>query len=106
MTAADHIKILDKKIKQNQAQYDLDRKEVKISVFSSNYLLKQEDLTGEYLGYKSIAPEQAGLDYSPLSKFLNKALKEEEEKAGPLKILKNIESKNEEHLKAIEDQPK
>ena len=40
---------------------------------------------------------------SILHNFLNKGLKEEK-KEGPLKILKNIESKNEQQLKAIEDQ--
>ena len=31
MTVAGQIKILDRKIKQNEAQYDLDRKAAKIS---------------------------------------------------------------------------
>ena len=35
MTVADQIKILDRKIKQNKAQYDLDRKVAKISAYSS-----------------------------------------------------------------------
>ena len=35
MTVTDQIKILDKKIKQNEVQYDLDRKAVKISALSS-----------------------------------------------------------------------
>ena len=48
--------------------------------------------------------EQARFDYSPLSKFLNKGLKEDEKKEGSLKILENIEGKNEEQLKATEDQ--
>ena len=33
MTVTDQIKILDRKIKQNEAQYDLDRKAAKISAF-------------------------------------------------------------------------
>ena len=37
-------------------------------------------------------------------KFLNKGLREQEKKEGPLKILKNIEDKNKEQLKAIKDQ--
>ena len=49
MTAADQIKILDRKIMQNDAQYDLDRKTAKISAMSSNNLDKYEYLTGEYL---------------------------------------------------------
>ena len=35
MTVADQIKILDRKIKQNKAQCDLDRKVAKISAYSS-----------------------------------------------------------------------
>ena len=40
MTVADQIKILDKKIIQNEAQYGLDRKAAKISALSGNYLDK------------------------------------------------------------------
>ena len=36
MTVTDQIKILDRKILQNEAQYDLDRKTAKISALSSN----------------------------------------------------------------------
>ena len=42
MTVTDQIQILDKKIKQNKAQYDLNRKVAKISAFSSNNLEKYE----------------------------------------------------------------
>ena len=49
MTVADQIKILDRKIKQNKAQYNLDRKIAKISPFSSNDLEKYEYLIGEDL---------------------------------------------------------
>ena len=38
MTITDQIKILNRKIMQNEAQYDLDRKAVKISALSSNNL--------------------------------------------------------------------
>ena len=41
-----------------------------------------------------------------MGKFFNNGLKEEDEKEGLLKRLKNIEGKNEEELKAIEDQGK
>ena len=40
MTVTDQIKILNRKIKQNQAQYDLDREADKISALSSNNLDK------------------------------------------------------------------
>ena len=47
MTVTDQIKILNTKIKQNEAQYDLEREAVKISALSSNNLDKYEYLTGE-----------------------------------------------------------
>ena len=50
MTVNDQIKILDRKIMQNEAQYDLDRKAAKISALSSNNLGKYEYLTCENLG--------------------------------------------------------
>ena len=103
MTVADQIKILDRKIKQNEAQYHLDRKTAKIFPLFSKNLPKYKQLTGEDLGYKPSELEQATFDYSPLSKFLKNGLKEEKKREGPLKILKNIVGKNEEQLKAIED---
>ena len=50
MTVTDQIKILRRKIMQNEAQYDLDRKAAKISALSYNNLHKFEYLTGEDLG--------------------------------------------------------
>ena len=47
MTVTDQIKILNRKIMQNEAQYDLDRNTAKISVLSSNNLDKYEYLSGE-----------------------------------------------------------
>ena len=38
MTVTDQIKIIDRKIMQNEAQYDLDRKAAKTSAWSSNNL--------------------------------------------------------------------
>ena len=104
MAVADQINILDKKIMQNEAQYDLDRKAAKISALSSNNFDKYEYLTGEDLGLKPSTVEQAKFECSPLSKFLNKGLKEEEKEEGPLKILKNIEDKNKKQSKAIKYQ--
>ena len=40
MTITDQIKILDRKIEQNEAHYDLDRKAAKISALSSGNLDK------------------------------------------------------------------
>ena len=49
MTVTDQIKILDRKIKQNEAQYDLDKEAAKISALSSNNLDKYEYLTSNIL---------------------------------------------------------
>ena len=91
---------------QNEAQYDLDREAAKISALSSNNLDKYELLTGEDLGLKPSTIEQAKFEYSPLGKIFNKGLSEDDKKEGLFKRIKNIENKNEEQLKAIEDQGK
>ena len=52
MTVTDQIKILNRKNKQNESQFDLDRKAAKISALSSKYLDKYELLTGEGLDFK------------------------------------------------------
>ena len=88
MTVTDQIKILDRKIMQNEAQYDLDRKATKISALSSNNFDKYEYLTGEDLGIKPSTVEQTKFEYPPLGKIFNKGLEEDE---GLLKRLKNIE---------------
>ena len=77
MTVTDQIKILNRKIKQNEAQYDLDRKAAKISALSSGNLDKYEYLTGEDLNYKPSTADQSKSDYSPLNNFFKKGLKEE-----------------------------
>ena len=99
MTVTDQIKILNRKIKQNETQYDLDREAAKISALSSKNLDKYEYLTGEDLGLKPNTVEQAKFEYSPLGKVFNKGLNEEDKKEGILKRLENIKDKNEEQLK-------
>ena len=101
MTVTDQIKIIDNKIKANQAQYDLDRLAAKISAYSSGDLRKYEYLTGEDLGYKPSVFEQAKFDYSALGNFVNKGLQEGDKKEGRLKRLKNIEDRSEEQLEAF-----
>ena len=103
MTITNQNKILDRKILQNEAQYDLDRKAAKISALFSNNLDKYEYLTGEDLGLKPSTIEQAKFEYSPLGKIFNKGLDKDDKKEGLFKRLKNIEDKNEKQLKAIED---
>ena len=104
MTITDQIKILNKKIMQNEAQYDLDRKAAKISALSSNNLDKYEYLTGEDLGLKPSTIEQAKFEYSPLSKIFDKRFDKDDEREGFFKRLENIKDKNEEQLQAIKDQ--
>ena len=67
MTVTDQIKILDDKIKSNQAQYDLGREGAQISALSSKDLLeKYECLTGKDWS----VVEKAKFDYSPLGMVL------------------------------------
>ena len=100
MTVTDQTKILDRKIKQNESQYDLDREAAKLSALSSNNLDKYELLSGEDLGLKPSTIEQAEFEYSPLGK-VNKGLSEEDKKEGILKRLKNIKDKNEELINTV-----
>ena len=73
---------------------------------SCGNLNKCEYLAGEDLHYKPNTVEQAKFDFSPLFKFFNKGLEEEDKKERLLKRIKTIEDKNKEQLKAIEDQAK
>ena len=81
MTSKEQNKILDDKIKANNAQYNLDRMNAEISAYSSGDLHKYEYLTKKDLNYKPNAFEQAKFEYSPLDKVftyrLNKTDKKE-----------------------------
>ena len=90
MTITNQIKILNRKIMQNEEQYDLDRKAAKISALPSNNLDKYEYLTGEDLGLKPSTIGQTKFEYPPLGKVFNKALSKEDQKEGLFKRLKNI----------------
>ena len=103
MTITDQIKILNRKIKQNEVQYDLDRKAAKISSLSSKNLDKYELLTGEDLGLKPSTVEQAKFEYSPLGKVFNKGLDKEDKKEGLFKKFENIKDTNLTQLQAIKD---
>ena len=94
MTVTDQIKVLKRKIKQNESQYGLDREAANTSALSSNNLDKHELLTGEDLGLKPI--DQAKFECSPLDKIFNKGLSEEDKKEGLFKRLENIKDKNKE----------
>ena len=78
MTVADQIKILDDKIKWNQAQYDLGREPSKVSALSSkDHLEKYEYLTVEDLGHKPSVFEKVKFEYSPLGMSLRTFKKDE-----------------------------
>ena len=92
MTINDHIKILNKKILENEVQYDLDKKVAIVSARSSKNLDKVEYLTGEDLGLKPNTIDQVRFEYSPLSKIFNKGLDKDDQKEGLFKRLKNIKN--------------
>ena len=103
MTRKEQIKILDNKIKANNAQYDLDRMNAEISAYSSGDLPKYEYLTKKDLGHKPDAFEQAKFEYSPLGKVFTDGLDKSDKNEGLLKRLKNIEDKSNNQLLALRD---
>ena len=92
MTITDQLKIIDNKIKGNQAQYDLDRLAAK-SGYSSGDLRKYEYLSGEDLGYKPSVFEQAKFDYSPLGNIFTEGLDKDDQKEGLFKRLEILKTK-------------
>ena len=103
MTRKEQIKVLDNKIKANNAQYDLDRMNAEISAYSSADLPKYEYLTKNDLGYKPDAFEQAKFEYSPLGKVFTDGLDKSDKNEGLLKRLKNIEDKSNDQLLTIKN---
>ena len=76
MTVTDQIKVLDDKIKANQAQYNLNREAAKISALSSKDLVyKYGYLTDKGLGYKPNVFEKVKFQYSPLGIVLTNKTK-------------------------------
>ena len=104
MTITDQIKTLNRKITQNETQYDLDRKAAKICALSSNNLDKYEYLPGEDMGLKPSTIEHTKFEYSPLGKIFNKGLDKDDQRERFFKRLENIKDKNKEQLQAIKDQ--
>ena len=103
MTRKEQNKILDDKIKANNAQYNLDRMNAEISAYSNGDLSKYEYLTIKDLGYKPDSFEKAKFEYSPLGKVFTDGLNKTDKKEGLLKIFKNIESKSNNQLLALRD---
>ena len=103
MTRKEQNKILDDKIKANNAQYNLDRMNAEISASSSGDLHKYKYLTKKDLGYKPDAFEKAKFEYSLLGKVFTDGLNKSDKNEGLLKRLKNIESKSNNRLLALRD---
>ena len=106
MTRKEQNKILNDKNEANNAQYNLDRMNAKISAYSSGDLPKYEYLTKKDLGYKPDAFEQAKFEYSPLGKVFTDGLDKSDRNEGLLKRLKNIEDRNNNQLLAIKNIPR
>ena len=77
MTVTDQPKIIDNKIKADQARYDLDRLAAKISASSSGDLTKYKYLTGEDW-WSVVEPDK--FDYSPFGKVFNEEFTERDKK--------------------------
>ena len=103
MTRKEQNKILDDKIKVNNAQYNLDRMNAEISAYSNGNLSKYEYLTKKDLNYKPNAFEQAKFEYSLLGKVFIDGLNKTDKKEGLSKRLKNIEDKSNNQLLALRD---
>ena len=90
MTKSDQIKILNDKIKANNAQYKINRLNAEISAFSEGDLDQYEFLTRKY---KPNALDKAKFEFSPLGKAFNQGLDKKAEnykKEGVKKMLKDI----------------
>ena len=93
MTKSDQIKILNDKIKANNAQYYIDRLNAEISAFSEGDLDKYEFLTRKDLKYKPNALDKAKFEFSSLGKAFNQGLNKKAEnykEEGVIKLLKDI----------------
>ena len=93
MTKSDQIKILNNKIKANNALYDINRLNAEISAFSEGDLDKYLFLTRKDLKYKPNALDKAKFGFSPLGKAFNQGLDKKAEnykEEGIIKLLKDI----------------
>ena len=93
MIKSDQSKILNDKIKVNNAQYDINWLNAEISAYSNGDLDKYQFLTKQDLKYKPDTLEQAKFAYSPLGKVFNDGInkKDKTKNVGILQRLKNIE---------------
>ena len=96
MTRKEQIKILNNKIKANNAQFKIDRSNGEISAFSGGDLEKYEYLTHKDLKIKPNAVQKAKFDFFPLSSAFNLGLNkkaEDYQEEGVIKLLKDIRDK-------------
>ena len=84
----ENIKDQLKFFNNNQADYDLYRKNVKISAFSSGKLDKYEYLTCEDLGYRQDLAQKAKFENSSFCQVFTKGLDSNEKQEGLLKKIK------------------
>ena len=93
MTKSDQIKILNDKIKANNAQYNINRLNSKISAFSEGDLDKYGFLTRKDLKHKPNALDKAKFEFSALGKAFNQGLDKKAKdfkEEGVIKLLKDI----------------
>ena len=93
MTKSDQIKILNNKIKANNAQYYIYRLNAEISAFSEGDLDKYEFLTRKDLKYKPNPLDKTKFEFSPLGKAFNQGLNKKAgnyKEEGVIKLLKGI----------------
>ena len=101
MIKSNQIKILNDKIKANNAQYKIDRLNAEISAFSEGDLDKYEFLTHKDLKYKPNALDKAKFEFSPMGKAFNKGLNKKAEnykEEGVIKLLKDIRDRMVRHI--------
>ena len=101
ITLIDQLKIIENKVQTNQAQYDLERLEAKISAYSSCDLRKYEYLTGDDLGCKLTVFGEARFNYSQLDNVFNNGFDKDDQEERLFKRLENIKGKNEKLLTAF-----
>ena len=65
MTKSDKIRVLNNKIRANNAQYDINRLNAKISAFSDGDLDRYEFLTRKDLKYKPNSLDKPKFEFSP-----------------------------------------
>ena len=93
MTRKEQIKILNDKIKANNAEYKIDRLNAEISAFSNGDLNKYEFLTRKDLNYKPNALDKAKFEFSPSGNAFSMGLDKTAEgyqEEGVIKLLKDI----------------